>query len=101
MDRWNALTPAQQAMIEITCGDSIREGIAEGEAIQFGALEELQSKGVILHRWSPEILEALRAAWAEVVAEESAKDADFKRAWESLDSFRQGYALWRSYGRID
>ncbi|HEX9647863.1 MAG TPA: TRAP transporter substrate-binding protein [Alphaproteobacteria bacterium] len=101
MDRWNALSDAQRAMVEVTCGDSIREGIAEGEAIQFKALEELQSKGVILHRWSPEIMDALRTAWAEVVAEESAKDADFKRVWESLDGFRQGYALWRSYGRLD
>ena len=100
MDRWNALTDAQRAIVETACGDSIREGIAEGEAIQFGALQELQSKGVTLHRWSPEIMAALQASWAEVVAEESAKDADFKRVWEDLSTFRDGYALWASYGRL-
>jgi TRAP-type mannitol/chloroaromatic compound transport system substrate-binding protein len=76
-------------------------GIAEGEAIQFGALQELQAKGVTLHRWTPEILDAMRAGWEEVVAEESAKDEDFARVWESLRDFREGYALWASYGYLD
>ena len=97
---WDALTQAQQSLIEMACGDSIRWGIAEGEAIQFGALQELQSKGVTLHYWSPEILAAFEAAWAEVVAEESAKNADFKRVWESLSAFREDYTLWREYGYL-
>ncbi len=97
-DRWDALSARQQLLIETTCGDSIRWGIAEGEAIQFGALKELQAKGVTLHRWSPEILAALDTAWREVVAEESAKDADFARVWESLSAFRDDYGLWREYG---
>ena len=97
-DKWDALSPRQQSLVEMACGDSIRWGIAEGEAIQFGALQELQSKGVTLHRWSPEILAALESAWQEVVAEESAKDADFARVWESLSAFREDYVLWREYG---
>ena len=100
MERWAALSERQQALIEMACGDSIRWGIAEGEAIQFGALRELQAKGVTLHLWSPEILAALEAAWAEVVAEEAAKDADFKRVWESLSAFRADYKLWRDYGYL-
>jgi TRAP-type mannitol/chloroaromatic compound transport system substrate-binding protein len=97
---WDALTEAQQSLIEMACGDSIRWGIAEGEAIQFGALQELQDKGVTLHYWSPEILAALEAAWVEVAAEESAKNADFKRVWESLSAFREDYTLWREYGYL-
>ena len=100
MDRWNELDVTQKAIIESACGDSIRWGIAEGEAIQFGALIELQEKGVTLHHWSPEILDAMRAGWAEVVAEESAKDPEFKRVWDHLSAFREGYALWASYGRV-
>jgi TRAP-type mannitol/chloroaromatic compound transport system substrate-binding protein len=100
-ERWDALDEARRAMIETACGDSIREGIAEGEAIQFGALQELQAKGVTLHRWTPEILDAMRAGWEEVLAEESAKDEDFARVWESLRDFREGYALWASYGYLD
>jgi TRAP-type mannitol/chloroaromatic compound transport system substrate-binding protein len=99
-DKWDSLSERQQALIEMACGDSIRWGIAEGEAIQFGALQELQAKGVTLHRWSPEILAALEKAWQEVVAEESAKDADFARVWESLSAFRADYQLWRDYGYL-
>jgi TRAP-type mannitol/chloroaromatic compound transport system substrate-binding protein len=76
-------------------------GLAEGEAIQFAALEELQAKGVTLHRWSPEILAALEAGWQEVVAEESAKNADFARVWESLSTFREDYKIWSEYGYLD
>ena len=94
MDRWNVLAPAQQALIEMACSDNIRRGIAEGEAIQFGALRELQRQGVTLHRWPPEILTALREAWSQVVAEQSAADADFARAWTSLHEFRENYGPW-------
>ena len=97
-DRWDSLDERQQALITMACGDSIRWGIAEGEAIQFGALKEIQAKGVTLHFWSPEILAALEAAWIEVVAEESAKNADFARVWKSLSAFREDYKLWRDYG---
>jgi TRAP-type mannitol/chloroaromatic compound transport system substrate-binding protein len=97
-EKWDALSTRQQLLIETACGDSIRWGIAEGEAIQFGALKELQAKGVTLHTWSPEILAAFEAAWHEVAAEESAKDADFARVWQSLSAFRDDYKLWREYG---
>ena len=99
-ERWDGLSERQQALIEMACGDSIRWGIAEGEAIQFGALHQLQDLGVQLHRWPPEILGAYEAAWQEVAAEESAKDADFKRVWESLSAFREDYKLWREYGYL-
>ncbi len=100
-DKWDSLNTQQQAWIETACGDSIRAGIAEGEAIQFPALQELQDKGVTLHRWSPEILGSLETAWAEVVAEESANDPDFKRVWESLNKFREDYKVWSGLGYLD
>ena len=42
------------------------------EALQFKALQELQAKGVQLHRWPPEMLAAFEAAWQEVAAEQAA-----------------------------
>ncbi len=94
MDRWTSLTPVQQALLEMACGDNIRRGIAEGEAIQFRALRELQDHGVVFHRWSPEILDALHQAWLQVIAEQTAMDADFARTWNSLDEFRANYKTW-------
>jgi len=55
----------------------------------------LQSKGVIIRRWSSEILEALNKAWVEVAKEEAKADSDFKRVWRSLSGFRADYAIWQ------
>lgn len=100
IDAWNSLNATQQVQIETTCGDNVRFGIAEGEALQFQALKNLQAKGVILREWPPEILDALEAAWQEVAAEMAEEDEEFKRAWESLQAFRKDYKTWRDLGYL-
>ena len=98
--KWDALSDTQRAQIEVACGDNFREGLAEGEAIQAGALKQLKEKGVNIHRWPPEILAKLNEAWNEVAAELAAEDANFKEAWESLQSFRAEYAVWKELGYL-
>ncbi|MBL26187.1 MAG: C4-dicarboxylate ABC transporter [Rhodospirillaceae bacterium] len=100
MDRWNALTESQQATVEAVCGDNVRAGIAEAEASQFKALQDLQEKGVTLHRWPDEFLDRFRAAWEEVAQEEAAKDPDFKKVLDSLTEFRNNYKIWREDGYL-
>jgi len=97
-DRWNALTKTAKAQIESVCGDNVRYGLAAGEARQFTALKNLHAKGVKIHRWTPEIMAALKGAWKEVVTEESAANKQFKKIWKSLNDFRQDYAIWRELG---
>ena len=76
------------------------ESLAEAEALQADALDELRKKGVRLHRWPPEVLAAFERAWGEVVAELAADDADFRRAWESLSAFRERYGAWSELGHL-
>jgi TRAP-type mannitol/chloroaromatic compound transport system substrate-binding protein len=97
-DRWGEADSASRAQIETVCGDNIRYGLAEGEALQFAALAEMGTQGVKMHRWSDVILDALESTWLGVVEDESAKDASFKRAWDSLASFRRDYAIWNELG---
>ena len=99
-NKWNALSPTQQAQIRIACGDNFREGLAEGEAAQAAALHELEERGVALHRWSPEVLEALEKAWHEVAAELSEKNVNFKKVWESFSAFREKNKIWRELGYL-
>ena len=73
---------------------------AEAEALQFGAMKELQAKGVQFKNWSPEIMAALEAKWQEVVAEESAKSPNFKKVWASYSEFRKNYKIWSDYGYL-
>ena len=99
-DRWNGLSTTQQAQIRAACGENFRIAIAEGEAIQFGAIEELKGKGVTVHRWSDEMLGHFAAAWDAVVAEEAAADPDFAKVWTSMQEFRANYAVWKELGYL-
>ncbi len=100
--KWDSLSDRHKAIIELACGDSVRDVIAEGEAIQWKAMKEMQDKnGVKILRWSPEIMKAYEKAWNEVVAEESAKSANFKKVWDSYSRFRADYAIWREYGYLN
>lgn len=100
LDRWNDLSAQQQTQINITCGDNVRFGIAEGEALQVEAIEILKQRGTIFHQWPREFLDAFEKAWYEVADEEAEKDADFKKSWQSLQNFRQSYKTWKDLGYI-
>lgn len=99
-ETWDGLTDPQRAIFTTACRANFAMGLAEGEAIQGKALTELKSKGVTLHKWSPEILEALQKTWNEVAAEQAAADPAFKEAWDSLQAFRAEYAVWSDLGYI-
>ena len=99
-DKYDALSDTQKAQIDAVCGDNIRAGLAEGEAIQGAALAELQEKGVNIHRWSPEILEALNDAWNEVAEELAASNPNFKKVWESFSAYRTQYKIWGDLGYL-
>jgi TRAP-type mannitol/chloroaromatic compound transport system substrate-binding protein len=101
LPRWQELSDTHQAQIEVACRASIVDNLALAESLQFEALQELQAKGVQLHRWPDELLATFDAAWQEVAAEQVAEDADFKRAWDSLQAFRADYKIWKDLGYLD
>lgn len=99
--KWDTLDDQQQAILETACQAITAWQYAEGEAIQFKALQEMQAEGVTLHRWSDDILAAYETAWGEVVAEEAAANPDFAKAWDSLSAFRENYGEWAKFGYLD
>jgi len=101
MDRWEELNSARQARVDSVCGDNIRHGLAEGEALQFAALKALQLKGVQMHRWPDTILDVLESSWQDVVVEEATADEDFKQVWESMSEFRRDYGIWKELGHLN
>jgi TRAP-type mannitol/chloroaromatic compound transport system substrate-binding protein len=93
--KFDALPDEYKAMIEMAAGWSITDTYAETEAKNFVAMDEMLTKyGVTNRRWDDETLKALEAAWLEVVKEESAKDALFKKVADSYFSFREKYKKW-------
>lgn len=101
LDVWNRLSDHHKAVLEIACGDSLRDSLARGEAMQAPALRRMRDKhGVRIISWSPEILDAYRKAWQEVVAEESEANPMFKKVYESYSAFREDYSIWRENGYL-
>jgi TRAP-type mannitol/chloroaromatic compound transport system substrate-binding protein len=100
LDRWNELSPAYQKIVEIACGEANAWMIADAEARQGEALAFFESKGVTIHQWPPEFLDAFRAAWQEVAAERAAADPKFKEVYDSYTAFRESYAKWREIGYL-
>jgi TRAP-type mannitol/chloroaromatic compound transport system substrate-binding protein len=95
LKRWNALSERHKTIIELACGDMIRATIAEGEAAQWKAMKQMQAEGVQIRNWPPEIIAAMESAWNEVAAEESDRNPNFKRVYDSYMSFRRDYTIWR------
>lgn len=97
---WDRLTEKHRAIIETACGDTMRDMIAEGEARQWKAMKEMQATGVKLKRWPAQILLSYENAWKEIVAEESAKNPNFKRVYDSYAAFRENYAVWTHFNSL-
>jgi TRAP-type mannitol/chloroaromatic compound transport system substrate-binding protein len=99
LKRWEQLNVSQRAQIETMCGDNVRYSISEGDAKQFQALKDMVAQGVRLQRLSPGLREALERTWQQVVQQETSKDPDFRRVWQSLTDFRTDFAVWRELSR--
>lgn len=97
---WNALPAAQQKLIETICLAQTTSMLAEGEALQFKAMQENAKNGVHNHRWPDEILASFRQAWDEVIAEEIKTNPDSQKIWRSFDDFRKNYKLWQDFGYL-
>lgn len=98
--KWDALADRHKAVIELACGDLVREGIALGEASQWKAMREMAKEGVQLKQWPPPMIAAFEKAWNEVVAEETARNPSFRKVWDSYAAFRGGYAIWKDLGYL-
>ena len=100
MDKWNELSGEHQAMMTTACKAQVMEMIADGEASQFKAMQDNVKDGVTNHYWPDEVLEKLRGAWDEVIAEEVKSNPDSKKVWASITKFREDYKIWREFGYI-
>lgn len=100
LTRWNALSDAQRQVIEVACASNIAAGLARAEAGQFDALKSLVISGVTVAKWEEPVLAALRRSWLRVAAEQAANDRTFRRAWQSLNRFREDYSIWRELGYL-
>lgn len=97
---WDGMTDQQRGIITTACRANVATQLAEGEAIQSKALQEMAAEGVTTHRWPDEFLAQLQRAWEDVAAELVAENPDFARVWDNMQAFRAEYKFWADLGYI-
>jgi TRAP-type mannitol/chloroaromatic compound transport system substrate-binding protein len=92
---WDKLPDAYKAMIEVAGQAQVSFTFAESEASQFDVMAEMRDKHKVqVKRWDDATLAAFEKAWLEVIQEESAKDATFKKVADHYLDFRKKFAIW-------
>ncbi|MDJ0897023.1 MAG: TRAP transporter substrate-binding protein [Alphaproteobacteria bacterium] len=92
---WDGLSPATQALLNVTCTAGVTRNLAKGEAIQGGIIAGFADKGVTAKRLPNELLKELQKVAQSVFEEEAGKDAAFKKIYESQEAFSQDYQNWK------
>ena len=92
---YDKLPDPYKAMIEVAGQAQVIVTFAESEAMQFGVMAEMRDKHKVqVKRWSDKDLATFEQAWLDVLKEESAKDATFKKVADHYLDFRKKYAIW-------
>ena len=95
--KFDGLSDANKALVEVGCGDAIHHTYAETEYVNPFAMVEMGEKyGVVTRRWRDDQLAVFEKAWNSVVEEDSKKDPLFKEVNESYAAFRKAYGKWGS-----
>lgn len=99
-DKWDAFEDQTRSMFETACTSTTLKSLSRGESIQGQVIRDFQDKGVQAKRVPDDMLEKLRALTEEVMAEQAASDADFKRVYDSQTAFSKSYSTWKSLGYL-
>jgi TRAP-type mannitol/chloroaromatic compound transport system substrate-binding protein len=96
LDRWQALAPSAQALLEAVCTAGVTRNLARSEGLQGPVIRDFAAAGVNVETLPMDVLRELERITTTVLAEEAAGDADFAEILESQRRFRADYAHWKS-----
>jgi TRAP-type mannitol/chloroaromatic compound transport system substrate-binding protein len=92
---WDKLSPQHKRIIQVALNDTVIHTYVETEAKNPPVMVEMKTKHKVTNRrWSDDDLRAFEKAWLEVLADESAKDATFKKVADHYLNWRKQYAIW-------
>jgi TRAP-type mannitol/chloroaromatic compound transport system substrate-binding protein len=92
--KWNELPKHYQAIVSQACEAANNWMLAKYDAVNPPALRRLVANGAELKAFPIPVMEAALKAANEYYAETAAKNADFKRAYDSMVAFRAENLLW-------
>jgi TRAP-type mannitol/chloroaromatic compound transport system substrate-binding protein len=92
--KWNSLPKNYQEVLQGAAAYANVSTLAKYDAVNPDALKRLLRDGAQLRPFSQQIMEACLKASNQVNAEESAKNANYKKALASMQAFRDNENLW-------
>lgn len=95
--KWDAMDDAQRALIEDTCRETHIWSITSTTLPNAEAIAKFKDAGTEIRSFPEGVMQVFRDATDEVMSEQAAADADFKRVWDSLQAYRDQAALWSTH----
>lgn len=99
-ETWDSLSEDKKALIDMACTAGTFRALTRGESLQGKVIAGFPAKGVTAHKLPKEMIDGLKALTDELMAEISAKDADFKKIYESQQAFSKEYKVWKELGYL-
>ncbi|MFT5466636.1 MAG: TRAP-type mannitol/chloroaromatic compound transport system substrate-binding protein [Verrucomicrobiales bacterium] len=96
---WADLPPSYQAVLEAACAESAAGMIASYDAKNPIALQELIAKGVKVHAFGDDIMQAAKRETELLHAELSEENAGYKKVYEQWKAFKDASDAW--YGTAE
>ncbi|NMQ18029.1 twin-arginine translocation signal domain-containing protein [Candidatus Competibacter phosphatis] len=93
-EQWEKLPAAYQIAFETAAAEANVKMLANYDAKNPLAIQRLVQNGTQLRRYPDDALKAAYKAAHKIYAEESAKNPDFKKLFESMHTFQQASDIW-------
>jgi TRAP-type mannitol/chloroaromatic compound transport system substrate-binding protein len=94
LDKWNALPSRYRAIVAAACDSTRIRMLAKYDSVNPPALRRLIAAGAVIRPFPQAVLEGCYRATVEHFAEVAAKDAQFKRANDSVNAYRRDHLQW-------
>jgi TRAP-type mannitol/chloroaromatic compound transport system substrate-binding protein len=94
LDKWNTLPATYKSIVQTAAAMANVWMTGKYDAENPAALKRLLAGGAELTPFSQPVMEACLKAANDVYAEESAKNADFKKIWDNILAFRNDQYYW-------
>ena len=95
-DVYNKLCDLEKEQLEVACKANVVYTMSVAPAAQIPVLEKFKAAGTDVRRFPPQVLQALKAESAKVLAAEAKNDPLFKEAYESLLNYMNSVNQWHN-----
>lgn len=97
---WDKLPKEYQEIFKTAAMEANLNMLAQYDALNGAALEELQQQGTQLRAYSTEIMQAAQKAAFEIYEENASQDATFKEIYQQWKDFRDQVSDWNQINEL-